>query len=444
MKKSLVVCTMLIAVIALHIPSTMNGQGDLRAAGARLEQGRTAERSGDLESYYTHARAAWDMVTNHPILLYHAARAAARTKRNDESLDLLRRLTPLGAPRNPAADSGFLALWTLPAFQERVKAMTDATAPLIRSDTAFMIDAPNLVVENIAYDPTDRVFYAGSMARRTILRVTRAGVSSPLLAQGIQLGQPLGMKVDSRSRVLWAAVIYPPDSSAGQLRTRSELLEIALPSGRIMRRLLPTDTARPHLLNDIVLTPRGDLYVTDSEGGAIWVLERGSASLREFLRLPGSVLYPNGIALSPDGRSLFLAHQTGVLSINLASRAVTPLTSPENGPSLLGIDGLYTVRGNILGIANSSSVEQIVYGTLARPTPTSVTCTTPLERRHPAYTIPTTGTVVGDTLFYVANSQLRRLDAKGSLRDPTVEARTVVLRLPLPRELSGAACRPGT
>jgi len=121
-----------------------------------------------------------------------------------------------------------------------------------------------------------------------------------------------------------------------------------------------------------------------------------------------------------------------VIAIDIATRSVAPVSFPD-GPTFMGFDGLYTGGENITAVVNSSTMDQIVHGRLARATDGKWTIVTSqsLERRHPAYEIPTTGALVGDTLFYVANSQLRRLDAKGNIRNPEIRTRTVILRLTL-------------
>ena len=434
-----------LAVLALlTVSAPAPGQGDIRAAGARLQQARGADQAGDTAGYYAHARAASELVPGHPVLIYHHARAAAKAGRTEESLALLERLAPLGSPRDPASDSAFMTLWPLPAFRSQLPLLTSAVAPLVRSDTGFVIDLPNLVVENVAYDPVERVFFAGSMARRTVLRVDRSGRATPLTETGLDIGQPLGMKIDSKARLLWVASIWPVDSSAGRVRTRSDLLAISLPSGRIVRRLAPADTTGPHLLNDIIRAAGGTLYISDSEGRAVWVLEPKVDSLRELVRLPEWVLYPNGIALTPDERHLLVAHQSGIVAVDLRTRAVTPVAFPEV-PIFMGIDGLYTAGARVIGVVNSSTVPQIVSGQVdGRSAAVRITCGQVLERRHPVYEIPTTGAVVGDSLFYVANSQLRRLDGRGMLRNPETEVRTVILRLRLPSAQNPTSCSGAT
>jgi hypothetical protein len=54
-----------------------------------------------------------------------------------------------------------------------------------------------------------------------------------------------------------------------------------------------------------------------------------------------------------------------------------------------------------------------------------------LESGNAALEEPTTGTIVGDTFYFIANSQLRRMsDDAASLKRP-VDPETVILKLPL-------------
>jgi hypothetical protein len=425
----------LIAAIVSLPPLALGAQGDIAAAARLLQDARRADSAGDVATYLRHARDAARLIPPHPVVQYHLARAAARNAQHEDALAALAGLVPLGTPRDPAADSAFQPLWDRPRFRSVLTDIARAAEPLIRSDTAFLLDVPNAVPENLAFDSVQRVFYVGSIARRAILRADSGGRTAIMIGPDADIGQPLGMRVDASSRTLWVAAIWPADSAGGRPVQRSALLEIEIPSGRIRRRYTPPDTTRAHLLNDLVLGPRGELYVTDSDAATIYTLMRGDDRLREWVRLPPTVIYPNGIALSADDRTVFVAHQTGILAIDVASRRIVPLESPADA-SFLGIDGLYLASWGLVGVQNTGVMNHQVIGIRLgreRSGEPSVACASVLERRHPAYDIPTTGVRVGAALLYIANSQLTRIDPQGRLRDPERMQHTVILRLPIDR-----------
>jgi hypothetical protein len=56
-----------------------------------------------------------------------------------------------------------------------------------------------------------------------------------------------------------------------------------------------------------------------------------------------------------------------------------------------------------------------------------------LDVGHPDYVSPTTGVVVGDTLFYVATAQLGAIRPGGRVAPADSMRENVILRLPIPR-----------
>jgi hypothetical protein len=80
----------------------------------------------------------------------------------------------------------------------------------------------------------------------------------------------------------------------------------------------------------------------------------------------------------------------------------------------------------------AASVERVVRFALD-PSGWRVRRAVVLERAHPAFRQPTTGVLVGDTLYYVANPGWDRLEDDGSVRPAEAPAPTIILRLPLHR-----------
>jgi hypothetical protein len=54
-----------------------------------------------------------------------------------------------------------------------------------------------------------------------------------------------------------------------------------------------------------------------------------------------------------------------------------------------------------------------------------------LESRNENFVLPTTGAISGDSIYVLANTQLRQLTAEGTLADPKTLRDIVVLRVPL-------------
>ncbi len=109
----------------------------------------------------------------------------------------------------------------------------------------------------MAYDPQDRRYYVGSMPGRRILRVTpRAGVKVLVGTGQDGLGAPLGLQVGGPRRLLWAR---------SESKAETGVFAFELATGRLRHRA--TLPRQGHLLNDLVVTSKGEVLVTDSEGG---------------------------------------------------------------------------------------------------------------------------------------------------------------------------------
>ncbi len=69
----------------------------------------------------------------------------------------------------------------------------------------------------------------------------------------------------------------------------------------------------------------------------------------EVFAKPENFTEPNGVTLSPDGKTLFVATDEGVSAFDVNSKARHQLTHPAD-VSLKGIDGLYFYRGSLIAL----------------------------------------------------------------------------------------------
>ena len=365
-----------------------------------------------------------------------AAVALARAGRTDEALEWLRKAAALGIAADLAAlEVAFGAASGTPAFQAVRRRFVENAAPLVRGEVAFRIAERDLFPESIAYDPTSRAFFAGAMYKRKIVKVDAAGAASDFVPPGHDgLWTVLGMKVDARRRELWAnacnlgegpAMLDPEPATVG----RAAVFRYHLDTGRLLRRYDGPASAAPVCFNDLDLTVAGDVYIS-SGGSGIWRVDRARDVLELFT--PAEGLFVNGLALSADGRTLFLAgHAGGIVRLDLATKRTEPLALPADA-TLSGIDGLYVYRNSLVGVQNAlrHGPARVVQAFLD-PAGTRVTCLATLERNHPLYDIPTTGVIVGDALVYVATSQLRSFEADGRPFPAERLKENVFLKLPL-------------
>ena len=237
----------------------------------------------------------------------------------------------------------------------------------------------------------------------------------------------LGLKVDAPRRLLWACTAASP--RAGAASGSSALFKYDLATGKLVKAYWVQNKDGKHLLNDVAVTAAGDVFVTDSDAATVWRLAPGADSLEVFVG-PGSFLYPNGIALAPDEKRLYVAdYKHGLSVVDVATKTVRSLPFPA-GVSTAGIDGLYAVGGDLVAVQNGAGRERIVRYRLD-PSGERILKLEVLESRNPFFRIPTTGVVTSDGFVFLANPNLEALDDEGNLKKDARLEDVVVLRTPL-------------
>jgi DNA-binding beta-propeller fold protein YncE len=275
-----------------------------------------------------------------------------------------------------------------------------------RSQVAFTIPERDLVPEGIAHDPVTGALFVSSTYRRKIVRVDERGKVSDFTSEGQDgLLGVVGMKVDAKRRILWAlcgdaGANMPMNRMDPASEGRSGAFAYDLRTGKLLARYMLDSAGERHFLNDLVLDERGTVYASDSAFGVIYAF---STSREPEVFVP-KISWPNGIALSDDGRRLFVATPDGVVAIDMRTKTATPIPTP-NG-EVVRADGLYYHRGALVAVQPWKTGGVVARYVLDRAQ-SRVERVEVVEGNHPAFLQPSTGVIVGDAIYYVANSQLQ-------------------------------------
>ena len=422
--------TFLLSFLAAAQAATVQPQSDpILESRKHYRAAVEAYEAGDRPAYLEHARQAQALRPEHGGVTWALASASALAGDTAGAFRALRHFAALGYWADLAADSDFVSLRGTGEYAALARRLAANQAPVTASRVAFELPDRELLTEGIAYDSAAGEFLVGSVRKGRIFRVSRDGRVSPFtLVEGGHWA-PLGLRVDRRG-ALWVAAMALPQTAGYQPAdsNRSAILRYDLRSGRLRQRY---DAGRdePHAIGDLILTRDGDVYATDSRAPVVYRIAAGSDSLEPFIRSP-LLLSGQGLALTPDERTLYVAdYSRGLLRVDLATRGVT-LMKAADSVLALGVDGLYYHRGHLIGIQNGVEPHRVARFSLA-PSGDRVLAAQVLERAHPRYQEPTLGVLVNGDLYYIANSQWERFGADGRIPEPAVLERPVVLRLPL-------------
>jgi sugar lactone lactonase YvrE len=306
------------------------------------------------------------------------------------------------------------------------------------SKLAFVLSETDLIPEGIAYDPLDKAFFLSSLHKRKIVSVRVQTRHRPPIVEDFTsqsqdgLYSTLGMKVDAERRILWVCSSAESfmkgysESDAG----KAALFKYDLNTRKLIRKYELGPNPR-HLLNDLALNAEGDVFVTDTASGEIFTVRHGKDELEVFIPA-GRFESPNGIAISKDGRKLFISDMPfGVYVVDLRTKQSERL--PQSvGISPSGSDGLYYYDNSLIGIINIVSERN---GRVARfyldASAKAVAHAAVLDCNHPHYQWPTTGVVVGNSFFYIANSQFGTFNSEQRTFPQKDLCKVAVMRLKL-------------
>ncbi len=396
------------------------------------QEARTAAQAQDFATSLAKTKRAHELRPEHPGTRYNLALAHAMSDDAEGALTALERLLDLevlpGSLDNPA----FAKLRESPRFAQLKRRAEALSAVVGGAPRAFTLVERDLAPEGIAHDPRTGSFFLSSIHKRKIVERRKNGTVVDFAAEAQDgLDAVLALKVDALRRRLWACSNAIPEMK-GFDKDREGLATLFvfdLETRKLRERFLFPKAGAPHNCNDMALSSAGDVYVADATGGGLYVVKttkpKGEPWSLETLLAPGTFVSPNGLAFSRDERKLFVAdYAEGISTVDLTSQAVKRLPAPSNA-SLLGIDGLVEHKGLLIAIQNGIAPARVARFKL-NADETAIEKTEILERRHPDFDEPTLGVVVGDELYFVANSPWPHFDKNGALGADVKEP--VVLR----------------
>ncbi len=325
--------------------------------------------------------------------LFVTAQDHARLGNVGEAMSWLKQCVSLDEGFDPKDDPAFAALRGDPEFQLLVERVHHRYRPVHRARVVFTINEKDLIPEGLAIDQRTGDLYMSSLNRRKIVKIDKNGQVSDFIHEAQDnIGPVCGIKVEKADQSVWANVCRDDGKSA-------ELLHFDK-SGRLSERFTPP-TSGPHLFNDLVLHD-GEVYLTDSLANRVYKFNR---QLHRFSEIPlaREVYYPNGIALSDDGKLLYVADAFGILLVDLrhgGSREVIGQSA-----TLSGADGLYWYRNILMAVQNSLGSARVAQFRLS-PKGDQVTEVRTLEYRSPLVASPTTGAIDGRSFYFISNTQL--------------------------------------
>lgn len=265
--------------------------------------------------------------------------------------------------------------------------------------------------EAIDWDPRREVFLVGTVTDGRLLAVGRDGNVEELLRADNENGLwgIHDVVVDVARNRLWLASAATRAFSGYDVtdKGRSDLFELELDTLKLLKRYpVPVD-GLPHVLGSMALSVAGDLFLADHAKPIVYMLKSGGDRLQPVFASRGLVAL-RGIAVNGTGDVVYAAdYEMGIIRIDLSSGQAQSVAREET-LNLGGIDGMEFAGGDLLVIQNGFRPQRIMR--LALDTSGArVTEIAPVIVAPDGIDRPTYGTLVGDTLYFLA----RGMSAEG-------------------------------
>jgi len=398
---------------------------------------KLAHDAKDFGAYRAQVGRLYDLLSGHPDTVFGMAKAEALLGHTATALEWLDAYAAMGLVRDLSDQPDLASLRQADGYAAVLARLEANKRPRSRSVRAFTLPDPDLLTEDIAYDPSTGRFFVSSIREAKIVAIGKSGgAASDFVPAGRDaIWGVLALAVDARRGVLWATTAAMPQTrgyrEADQGHTA--VLRYDLATGKLQKRYdLPLPPSPPpapqgsaaggpppaeerlRVLGDMTVAPNGDVFVSEAVTGAVYTIGHARDEL-ETLVAPGTFISPQTPAVTPDGRRLLVAdYVRGVGIVDLATRATTWMTHPR-GVAINGIDGLYLYGDSLLAVQNGTEPNRVIHLFLDR-TLTRILRWEPLDSNSPGLGAPTHGTLVGRDFFYLANSGWDHLADDGSLK----------------------------
>jgi len=370
---------------------------------------RASYQKGDMAGFLHDAEELARLRPGEVRNLYNLACAQARNGQTDAALATLRKILSYRVAFDLDADTDFDSIRKTKGYAEITAGMAALRKERVDSGAAvaFTIPEKEIAAEGVAWDPVTRAFFVASVRQGKIFRVSSDGEVSVFVAPGGGLRSPLGIGVDAKRRTLWVANETIPHMNGGKEGDPpdSSLFEYDLDSGKLRKQHAPPPSEKAPHFDDLTVAADGRVYVNDGFNPRIYVLEPGGemAVWLEGDAIDGGT---QGLAASPDGKTLYASDYRGLYRIDVATRKATRLPVPS-GDSTAGVDGLVYADGRLVAIQNGVEPNRVSVFELA-PDGASIARARILVMNDPHLDEPTLGTVVDGVLYFSANNQGHR------------------------------------
>jgi len=338
--------------------------------------------------------------------MYNIVRAAALQDRKTEAYDMMLAMQRQGMSYDFNQTDDTLKIRRTEVYTYLNDLMVEAGKPVGEGVQAFTLSGRPADFQVIAWDSSRGKFLVGTAKEGKLLAVAEDGSSEVLLqaGKGNGLWSINGLAVDPARNRLWvsSAATAKFDGFIPTDENRGSLFEFNLETLEQLKEFfLPID-ALPHELGALALTDDGHVYVIDRALPVVYRKLPEGDRLEAFVGSKELVSFSD-IAVTPENSRLFIADRAkGVFVVDPVAEQAAMLSGPDN-LNLSGIEGIEYASGNLVVVQGGFRPQRLMRLKLDA-NGSAVEAVAPMAVALPQFDRPGAGAVLGNALYYFANS----------------------------------------
>jgi len=346
----------------------------------------------------------------YPTYTYNLASSNALNGNYEEALIALRNLVLMDNTTEFEKDEDFKSMLQDSGFRSVLDLRTAQGRVVETSKPVVTLSEKELHPEGLAYLSKSKTWLASSIRKRKIVAFNvKTGECTDWLTDGKMLSV-LAMKADAKEEFLWIATAAFPEMEQFEksLIGISEILKVDIKNRKIVKGFRIKGS---HVFGDLVISKNGTVYVSDSNDKPM-IYEIKDDVISEFISFEKEGYNLQGMVFNDTQDRLFVAdYLKGIAVIDLKTKVKTWLGFPDE-TSPKGIDGLVFYRNSLIAIQNGVKPIRIMKFGLNTGQDKIIGFKV-LDNNRPEFNEPALATIVGEKLYFFANSPWKAYDKNG-------------------------------
>lgn len=366
-------------------------------AGEYYQSANKAYEENNFSAFLSHLEKANELRPNHRTILYNLALAYTLNDQHYKAIETLKYRSSFYALNDFDQDEKLAPLKSLPQYQQLLSQIDEQNKPILNSSLHFEFEQKGFHPEGIAIHPESGNFLISDVRCGLISSFNKDGADHKPILDLKEFGfwGAMGMAFDKQDpNILWVSTSALPNycEYSDSLDGKSAVLKIDLKKKQLIRSYT---VEGHHVFGDLVTTETGTVYISDSSEPIVYKITKQADNLEKFLK-PEGLFNLQGLALGEENILYISDYITGVYSVDLSSKKITPVTSEAQ--LTRGTDGLYFSNGQLYLMQNGTRPFQVAKVDISS---SSIEI---LDRAIPELNEPTLGVIKNGILYFIANS----------------------------------------